>query len=32
MSGWTAHVLEQYLNNGLSIRPRAEYKGNLTVW
>jgi citrate synthase len=27
MSGWTAHILEQYKNNRL-IRPRAEYKGN----
>jgi citrate synthase len=27
MSGWTAHIREQYHNNRL-IRPRAEYKGN----
>lgn len=26
MSGWTAHILEQYENNRL-IRPRAEYQG-----
>jgi citrate synthase len=26
MSGWTAHILEQYHNNRL-IRPRAEYMG-----
>jgi len=26
VSGWTAHVLEQYENNRL-IRPRAEYTG-----
>jgi citrate synthase len=26
MSGWTAHVMEQYSNNRL-IRPRADYKG-----
>jgi len=26
MSGWTAHILEQYTNNRL-IRPRAEYIG-----
>jgi citrate synthase len=26
MSGWTAHILEQYRNNRL-IRPRAEYTG-----
>jgi citrate synthase len=27
ISGWTAHILEQYRNNRL-IRPRAEYIGN----
>jgi citrate synthase len=27
MSGWTAHILEQYRNNRL-IRPRAEYTGS----
>jgi citrate synthase len=27
MSGWTAHILEQYSNNRL-IRPRAEYTGS----
>jgi citrate synthase len=26
VSGWTAHILEQYSNNRL-IRPRAEYVG-----
>jgi citrate synthase len=27
MSGWTAHVMEQYSNNRL-IRPRTDYKGH----
>jgi citrate synthase len=26
ISGWTAHILEQYSNNRL-IRPRADYMG-----
>ncbi len=30
MSGWTAHILEQYGNNRL-IRPRAEYTGPRNV-
>jgi len=30
MSGWTAHILEQYSNNRL-IRPRAEYSGPAPV-
>src|SRR5439155_20138087 len=33
MSGWTAHILEQYRNNRL-IRPRADYIGKAVdqVW
>jgi len=30
VTGWTAHVLEQYSNNRL-IRPRAEYVGPKNV-
>ncbi len=30
ISGWTAHILEQYANNRL-IRPRAEYIGSMDV-
>ena len=30
ISGWTAHILEQYANNKL-IRPRAEYIGPRNV-
>lgn len=30
ISGWTAHILEQYTNNRL-IRPRAEYIGPMDV-
>lgn len=30
MSGWTAHILEQYANNRL-IRPRADYTGPTNV-
>ncbi|HZS05155.1 MAG TPA: citrate synthase [Blastocatellia bacterium] len=30
ISGWTAHVMEQYTNNRL-IRPRAEYTGELDL-
>jgi len=30
MSGWTAHILEQYSNNKL-IRPRSEYTGGMNL-
>jgi citrate synthase len=30
ISGWTAHILEQYENNRL-IRPRAEYIGGMDL-
>lgn len=30
MSGWTAHILEQYANNKL-IRPRSEYTGAMNL-
>ncbi len=30
VSGWTAHIIEQYANNRL-IRPRAEYIGPKNV-
>lgn len=30
MSGWTAHILEQYSNNKL-IRPRSEYTGGVNL-
>jgi citrate synthase len=30
MSGWTAHILEQYANNKL-IRPRSEYMGAMNL-
>ncbi len=30
MSGWTAHILEQYANNKL-IRPRSEYTGEVNL-
>jgi citrate synthase len=30
VSGWLAHVFEQYANNRI-YRPRGEYKGNVNL-
>ena len=30
ITGWTAHILEQWTNNRL-IRPRAEYVGDIDL-